>query len=385
MPDPITDEELIEVLAYCEAATEGPWEVEDGDHDCYFIRACEGDFLIGGIHKWLVDAAVEGEANARLTARSRTDLPRIAKGLQASRAEIDRVKNALFETNDEVEQALGKALGYPWFKDDKKNFPDATEEDGVCIGEHVTTTIADEAAECIDTLKAKEARDEREAIKALEEIERYEEFVEDTARELGITVEWSNHYGLVELAEEQADAIYILKACIDALSAAYAREERLEKALEDESRDAREVFEKLQHTSKQRDGEREKYQMADMAVQGLADENKTLQARVEELEADAIYVLKACIHALSAAYADEEAARAEKAEATLNDTRVAGKGLMQKIVNLEAQRDAAREVVRQFVELLEADRITHKEPVSRRAQHMWDKAEKQGKAVLPND
>lgn len=46
----------------------------------------------------------------------------------------------------EVEQRLGKALGYPWYKDDQKNFPNATEADGVCIGEHTPGTIAHEAA-----------------------------------------------------------------------------------------------------------------------------------------------------------------------------------------------------------------------------------------------
>ena len=46
----------------------------------------------------------------------------------------------------EIEQILGKALGYPWYKDDQKNFPGATEEDGVCTGEHTPVTLAMEAA-----------------------------------------------------------------------------------------------------------------------------------------------------------------------------------------------------------------------------------------------
>jgi hypothetical protein len=46
----------------------------------------------------------------------------------------------------EAEQILGKALGYPWYKDDKQNFSDATEADGVCVGEHTFVTIAMEAA-----------------------------------------------------------------------------------------------------------------------------------------------------------------------------------------------------------------------------------------------
>lgn len=47
----------------------------------------------------------------------------------------------------EIEQILGKALGYPWYKDDQKNWPDATEDDGVCVGEHVAVTLAMEAAD----------------------------------------------------------------------------------------------------------------------------------------------------------------------------------------------------------------------------------------------
>lgn len=46
----------------------------------------------------------------------------------------------------EIEQVLGKALGYPWFKDDPKNFPNATADDGVCVGDNVPITLALEAA-----------------------------------------------------------------------------------------------------------------------------------------------------------------------------------------------------------------------------------------------
>jgi hypothetical protein len=50
---------------------------------------------------------------------------------------------------NEVEQLLGKALNYFWYKDDQKNFPGATEKDGVCVGEHVPASIAAEAANTI--------------------------------------------------------------------------------------------------------------------------------------------------------------------------------------------------------------------------------------------
>lgn len=54
----------------------------------------------------------------------------------------------------EVEQALGKALGYPWYKDDPDIFPGATGEDGVCTGVHTPAGIAAEAAGEIGRLRA---------------------------------------------------------------------------------------------------------------------------------------------------------------------------------------------------------------------------------------
>lgn len=47
---------------------------------------------------------------------------------------------------DQAEQEAGRALGYPWYKDDQQNFPGATEADGVCIGEHVVDSIVAELA-----------------------------------------------------------------------------------------------------------------------------------------------------------------------------------------------------------------------------------------------
>lgn len=67
---------------------------------------------------------------------------------------------------DEIQQILGKALHYPWYKDDQVNFPGATEEDGVCVGEHVVITLAMEAAKKIEELerKYKELSDLRKRI-----------------------------------------------------------------------------------------------------------------------------------------------------------------------------------------------------------------------------
>ena len=54
---------------------------------------------------------------------------------------------------EEIEQILGKALGYPWFKDDPKNFPNATEADGVCVGDNTAWSLAMEAADLIAKLR----------------------------------------------------------------------------------------------------------------------------------------------------------------------------------------------------------------------------------------
>lgn len=67
--------------------------------------------------------------------------------LLADRARMERAIRGYQAEAREVEQAAGKALGYPWFKDDQTNFPGATEADGVCVGEHVAGTITSELAD----------------------------------------------------------------------------------------------------------------------------------------------------------------------------------------------------------------------------------------------
>lgn len=69
-----------------------------------------------------------------------------------------------------------------------------------------------------------------------------------------------------------------------------ARIKRVDKALKDESRDARKVFEKLQRVSAERDGAEGRYQLADTVVQSLSKENITFKARIEELEKGLAYM-----------------------------------------------------------------------------------------------
>lgn len=66
----------------------------------------------------------------------------------------DGYLDALREQSHEIQQVLGKALGYPMFKDDQKNFPGADDGDGVCVFEHIAETIAAEAASRIVALEA---------------------------------------------------------------------------------------------------------------------------------------------------------------------------------------------------------------------------------------
>ena len=57
------------------------------------------------------------------------------------------------EELEEIEQILGKGLGYPWFKDDPKNFPNATQADGVCVAPNTAASLAMEAVDRIRHLE----------------------------------------------------------------------------------------------------------------------------------------------------------------------------------------------------------------------------------------
>ena len=80
-----------------------------------------------------------------------------SKRISELEAEIARLHRDYYAYEHEIQQLLGKALGWPWYKDDQKNFPGATEADGVFVGEHVAVTSAAEIAEAyvktLDRLK----------------------------------------------------------------------------------------------------------------------------------------------------------------------------------------------------------------------------------------
>lgn len=63
------------------------------------------------------------------------------------------LKEVVAKQDAEIQQLLGVALGYPRYCDDPTNFPDSTETDGVCVGEHVSVTLAAEIAAKIKALR----------------------------------------------------------------------------------------------------------------------------------------------------------------------------------------------------------------------------------------
>lgn len=93
-------------------------------------------------------------------------LEQVFGAFKSAKQERDQLRVAICKSSDEIERVLGKALGYPWYKDDQENFPGATELNGVCVGDHVVESIAAEAANRISQLTAdlKKARDALEKI-----------------------------------------------------------------------------------------------------------------------------------------------------------------------------------------------------------------------------
>lgn len=83
-----------------------------------------------------------------------------AKAYLDLRARVKRYYDACVATEDEIQQILGKALGYPRYCDDQKVFPGTKEEDGVCVFDNTAASLAMEAAE-----KLKKAEDETKRLK----------------------------------------------------------------------------------------------------------------------------------------------------------------------------------------------------------------------------
>jgi hypothetical protein len=98
------------------------------------------------LERELAEAQELSESRWDLASSATADVCALVKELAASKERVQLLERCIAAQNLEIEQTCGKALGYPWFKDDQKNFPGSTEADGVCVGEHVAETIVMELA-----------------------------------------------------------------------------------------------------------------------------------------------------------------------------------------------------------------------------------------------
>lgn len=84
-------------------------------------------------------------------------------------AELARLRYACQKNDNDIEQVLGRALGYPRYCDDQTNFPGSTDADGVCVGDQVAASLALQAADRIKALatELEQARADVDAWKKL--------------------------------------------------------------------------------------------------------------------------------------------------------------------------------------------------------------------------
>src|SRR5688572_5902717 len=105
-----------------------------------------------GLHGTPVEFRVAGQV-AKDAALVQDENNALRWKLHEAEAQVAALKAAMSKQDEEICQILGKALGYPWFKDDQANFPGATEEHGVCVGDEVAESLAMAAAGQLERLQ----------------------------------------------------------------------------------------------------------------------------------------------------------------------------------------------------------------------------------------
>jgi uncharacterized coiled-coil DUF342 family protein len=101
--------------------------------------------------EWLTNQWLEAK---RQMPEMQKNFDRVLRQRDEARAEVERLRRSFSECDNRIQQELGKAIGYPWYKDSQEHFPGATESNGVCVGDHVGETLAIEAASKIRELRA---------------------------------------------------------------------------------------------------------------------------------------------------------------------------------------------------------------------------------------
>lgn len=126
MPDIPTDAELDAMQAYCDAAPDGPWVIDNGDDEmCSSIAGVAQESVIDDFtscHRgrgdfpenmpWIAvspgcSAVVVNEDAFEFIAQSRTDLPRVIAACRELRRELD----AACRNNAELSERLGETEG----------------------------------------------------------------------------------------------------------------------------------------------------------------------------------------------------------------------------------------------------------------------------------
>ena len=141
-PDTIITAELLAELDKCPFCGDEKSSIENP-----LTFKCNTELFIGlTMHQWRGDSCLEHE-NTTLRGR-----------VQELEKDCKQLQGVAQKSDEEICQTLGKALGYPWFKDDLKNFPECTEADGVCVGDHCGATLALEMRDRMSELEAKVKR-----------------------------------------------------------------------------------------------------------------------------------------------------------------------------------------------------------------------------------
>lgn len=74
--------------------------------------------------------------------------PELKAAVEWLQRDVEAMRDRWIRSDGEACQILAQVIGgFPWYKDDQKNFPGATEKDGVCYAEHTIHTLATKVAE----------------------------------------------------------------------------------------------------------------------------------------------------------------------------------------------------------------------------------------------
>lgn len=142
--------EAAELIASHAQATAASLRRERDDANEKAVRAGEKQYAAEVVAKEAINRA----------GKLKADLDGARLATEVSEADLLAKIDVGNKQDREIEQILGRALGYPRYADDQKNFPGATGDD-VCVGEHVPVTLAMEAASCLSV--AEKQRDELRA------------------------------------------------------------------------------------------------------------------------------------------------------------------------------------------------------------------------------